>query len=167
MTTLNIFIEQDNDENDIDLVLVLKNTKKIFRLFLKDLSLIKNSCLNQQSFSTISFDIVLCDKEKIQSVNKEYRNKDSVTDIITFAIFADTEMKFVLDNEIYLGEMLVCSDVVEKQAQDNNHSFEKELYYIIAHGILHLLGYDHLTMNEYNFMVEKQNFALSKLDLKK
>lgn len=164
MTTINIFIEQEEEINDLDLTLVLKNTKKIFRLFLKDLPLIENSCLYNQKYNTISFDVVLCDKEKIQSVNNEYRNKNAVTDIITFAIFADTEVKFVLDDEIYLGEMLVCCDKVKEQANENNHSFEKELFYLIAHGILHLLGYDHLTTDEYNFMVEKQNFALSKLN---
>ena len=58
-----------------------------------------------------------------------------------------------------MGEIIVSLDKIKEQAEDNNVTFESELYYLISHGILHLLGFDHQTQIEYDFMVDKQNKA--------
>ena len=94
------------------------------------------------------FDVVLCDDKKIHEINREYRQKDSPTDVITFAIFADSpqEERFIFDNEINLGEIIISLDRAKEQAFDGSHeqqTFKQELYFLLAHGILHLLGYDH------------------------
>jgi len=115
------------------------------------------------SLDCISFDILYCDNKKTHEINKEYRQKDSAADIITFAIFADSEEKFIFDGEINLGEIIISLDKVGENAKEKNIKDTEELYFLISHGIMHLLGFDHQTIEEYNFIVEAQNVALSKI----
>ena len=83
------------------------------------------------------------------------------TDVITFAIFADSPLneRFIIDSDISLGEIIISLDKVKEQADYNNVTFLDELYFIISHGILHLLGFDHQNDVDYNFMVENQKKA--------
>ena len=161
MTTINAFIENTYPEFKIDEIKVYNDVVRITEFILKDNDIFSVSCLKDYKFDTVSFDVVLCNNEDIHRINKEYRNQDKATDVITFAIFADSEEeeRFILDNEINLGEIIVSLDKIKEQAEDNNVTFESELYYLISHGILHLLGFDHQTQIEYDFMVDKQNKA--------
>lgn len=106
---------------------------------------------------SFDFDIIFCDDEKIQEINNEYRAKNCPTDVITFALFFDCEEKIVFENEINLGEIIISLDTAKKQAQEAKGSFEKEISTLIAHGILHLLGFDHTTEEDYEFVVKMQN----------
>jgi probable rRNA maturation factor len=114
------------------------------------------------SYSVVSFDILYCGSDKTHAINREYRGKDYPADIITFAIFADTEPenRFVFDGEINLGEIIIALDKVVEEAQKKGKTPEDELIWLISHGILHLLGFDHQTEEEYNFVVELQNEAV-------
>jgi probable rRNA maturation factor len=158
MTNLNIFLENTYENYKIDEVKTYNDIIKMANFIFDDVNLIKKSCLNGMEYETISFDIVFTDNEEIHRINKEYRKKDSPTDVITFAIFADSteDEQFIFDGEINLGEIVVSLDRIEEQSKDNNVSFKDELYYIISHGILHLLGFDHQNEEDYNFMVENQ-----------
>lgn len=160
-TKINIFIENLYEDYDIDEVKVYNNSVKIAEYIFQQKDIINVSCLSNQKYTDVFFDIVLTTNEKIHEINKEYRHKDSPTDVITFAIFADSseDEKFVFDGEIHLGEIIVSLDTIETQSKENNTTFDDELYYIISHGILHLLGFDHLTETDYNFMVDVQNKA--------
>jgi probable rRNA maturation factor len=109
----------------------------------------------------LTFDILFCDSRKTHEINRDYREKDYPADIITFAIFADDEMKFVLDDDINLGEIIIALDKVQEEARKANVTDNYELYFLIAHGILHLLGFDHQTEEDYNFVVEVQKKALA------
>ncbi len=161
MTKLNIFIENSYPEYEIDEVSIYNDVIKIADFLFNDNALLSKSCLLNYEYETISFDIVFTDNEKIQNINHEYRDKNMPTDVITFAIFADSpEMeRYILDGEINLGEIIVSLDKIETQSNENNVTFRDELYYIISHGILHLLGFDHQTQQDYDFMVEHQNNA--------
>ena len=161
MTTINAFVENTYTDFDIDEVKVFNDTIKITAHLLEDVDVFSKSCLKDYKFSTISFDIVLCNNEEIHRINKEYRDKDSATDVITFALFADSEPdeRFIFDDEINLGEIVVSLDKIFEQSIENNVTFDSELYYLISHGILHLLGFDHQNQVEYDYMVEKQNNA--------
>ncbi len=164
MINISCFIENIYDDFDINEQEIYQNTLRIARYILEQQDIAEKSCINNRKFSDIVFDIVFCDNENIHRINKEYRQKDSPTDVITFAIFADSpeEEKFIFDGEINLGEIIVSLDKIKTQAVENNVSFEEELYYIISHGILHLLGFDHLTQIDYDFMVKIQNEAKTK-----
>lgn len=161
MTTtkiINVFTENIYPDWEIDEVKCIAITRKIVEYYLEQL--LDFSCLDGFDFESLTFDILFCDSEKTHQINRDYRNKDYPADIITFAIFADDETKFVLDEDINLGEILLALDKVREEAKKHYVSDEYELYFLIAHGILHLLGFDHQTEEDYNFVVEVQKKAL-------
>ena len=161
MTTtkiINVFTENIYPDWEIDEVKCIAITRKIVEYYLEQL--LDISCLDGFDFESLTFDILFCDNEKTHQINRDYRDKDYPADIITFAIFADDETKFVLDEDINLGEILLALDKVREEAKKHNVSDEYELYFLIAHGILHLLGFDHQTEEDYNFVVEVQKKAL-------
>ena len=156
--TINIFTENIYPNWDLDEVEVIEVTRKITQFYLEQLTDV--SCLEGIDFDTLTFDILFCDGAKTHEINREYRDKDYVADIITFAIFADDESKFVLDGDVNLGEIIIALDKIEEEAKKIDVSREYQLYFLIAHGILHLLGFDHQTEEDYNFVVGIQKKAL-------
>ena len=89
------------------------------------------SALNGHDFRVISFDFLYCDSAKTHEINREYRSKDYPADIITFAIFADSEEKFIFDGEINLGEVIIALDKVKEEALKKGKTDEQELSFII------------------------------------
>ncbi len=162
---INIFTENIYDKWELDERNLIDNARDFLKYYLKTPDIYNNSCLKNQEYDTIVFDILYCDSEKTHVINREYRDKDYPADIITFAIFADSsdDEKFIFDGEINLGEIIIALDKVEKNAQEKNWTRERELNFLIAHGIMHLLGFDHQTEEEYNFVVNAQENALSKV----
>lgn len=161
MTTINVFTDNLFPDWKPDEKEIIKNTKKMLKHYIDVLG--KDSCLNNYEYKSISLDIVFCDSEKTHELNRDYRDKDKPADIITFAIFADDENRFVFDNDINLGEIIIALDKVI--AQDNrdvsfSQNKEQELYFLISHGLMHLLGFDHRDEKEYNFVIERQRKAL-------
>lgn len=149
---INIFIENayedffiGKSEPDNDLRKITEDAVSMTRFFLSKPEWVGKSCLQDYDFKVLCFDVVFINDEKIHEINRDYREKDRATDVITFAMFADSEEdeRFIFDEEINLGEILISLDTTLHQAQGNKHSFENELYFLLAHGILHLLGYDH------------------------
>lgn len=157
---LNIFIENIYPEFKLpqELSTITENIKKMTEFFLANENWVEKSCLKGEDYNTLSFDIVFCDNEKIHEINREYRDKDRATDVISFAIFADStpDERFIFDNEINLGEIIVSLDKTNEQSKENAHSFLDELYFLLAHGILHLAGYDHLTEETLTEMWDMQ-----------
>ena len=163
---INVFIENIYDDFNLDgkgIVLsdMINDAVLMTEYFLSQDLNVKNSCLNNCEFKKLYFDVVLTNDEKIHEINLEYRQKDCATDVITFAIFADSpeDEKFVFDNEVNLGELIISLDTALKQSKDNSHhqtTFKDELYFLLAHGILHLMGYDHQDENTLNEMWQLQ-----------
>lgn len=104
--------------------------------------------------------VTFVNKQEIQEINRDYRNKDKVTDVISFALEEDEPDIEGLDMPRVLGDIIICADVAKEQAEEYGHSFERELGFLALHGFLHLLGYDH--MNEAD---EKEMFGRQKLIL--
>ncbi len=156
----NIFSENIHEDITIDQKKALDATKKILDYFLSQNNIFKKSCLFQQKFKSISFDILYCGSNKTYEINKKYRQKDYPADIITFAIFADSEEKFIFDGEINLGEIIISLDKVYENSKEKSISFDEELYFLLSHGIMHLFGFDHQTEEEYTFIINAQNSAL-------
>lgn len=160
MTQINIFSENIHPSIKIEGKNAIDIAKKILKYYLTEKSIFNKSCLAQEDFDCLSFDILYCDNQKTHTINKEYRGKDYPADIITFSIFADSEEKFIFDGEINLGEIIISLDKVQENADNKGVSPKEELYFLISHGIMHLLGFDHQTNEDYNFIVETQNSAL-------
>lgn len=165
--TINIFVENIYEEFGFDEVAFHNDVKKMLRYALELPEIKDNCCLTGCDFSSLVFDIVLCNNEEIHRINREYRNIDRPTDVISFAIFADSEPdeRFILDGEINLGEIIISLDKTKEQAKENNVSTEEEARLLAAHGILHLLGFDHQTEDDYNFVVGTQNKIRASLNV--
>ena len=161
MTAINIFTENAFQDWQVDEKDVIDKTRAMLEFYMRDIG--TESCLANKEYDTISMDIVFCDSNKTQVLNRDYRNKDYPADIITFAIFADDENAFIFDGEINLGEIVIALDkVIEGANRDISHSKnrEQELFFLISHGLMHLLGFDHQTEEEYNFVIAEQKKAL-------
>lgn len=160
MIEINIFSENIHKSIEVDEKKAIETARKILESYLDRKEIFDSSCLSGLDFNCISFDILFCDNEKSHKINNEYRKKDYPADIITFAIFADSEEKFILDKEINLGEIIISLDKVSDNSQEKGVSFEQELHFLISHGIMHLLGFDHQTNEDYNFIIKAQAEAL-------
>ena len=168
MTTINIFTENIFESWKVDEKDVIEKTRKMLEFYIKTLG--DKSCLNGKEYDTITLDIVFCDSNKTHELNREYRDKDYPADIITFAIFADDENSFIFDGEINLGEIIIALDkVIEGDNRDISYSKnkEQELYFLISHGLMHLLGFDHRDEEEYNFVIREQRKALECIEYDK
>lgn len=163
MTKYHIFSENIYDSWQIDEKKFVDVAKNILKFYLSQSEVYKKSCLNFFEYNTISFDFLYCDSSKTHEINREYRDKDYPADIITFAIFADSEEKFVFDGEINLGEVIIALDKVIDESEKKGVTKEYELAFLISHGILHLLGFDHQTEEDYNFIIDLQNKALESI----
>lgn len=160
---INVFSENIFPDWELNERKFLQIAKKILKFYLKQPEIYDYCCLKGMDFNTVSFDFLYCDSIKTHEINKEYRNKDYPADIITFAIFADSEEKFIFDGEINLGEVIIALDKVREEAEKKGTTPDFELAFLISHGIMHLLGFDHQTMEDYNFVVAQQNKALQSL----
>jgi len=110
--------------------------------------------------------LVLASDEYIHALNREYRNKDCSTDVLSFAL-NEGEEPVVIDGpeEVLLGDIIISIDTATRQAIEYGHSLERELAYLTVHGILHLLGYDHMTEEEKQEMRREEEHVLSLLGI--
>ncbi len=111
------------------------------------------------------FNIIIINNERIQEINKEYRNKDAVTDVISFAFEESDNIKY--ENIRFLGEIYISYERCKSQAQEYGHSIERELCYLSIHGLLHLLGYDHMEEEDKKVMRALEEEILSEYDIKR
>jgi probable rRNA maturation factor len=114
-----------------------------------------------QGDKDVYLSLLLTNNENIQVVNREYRGKDAPTDVISFA-YLDTANDFNLGPYITLGDIVISLERVEEQAKDYGHGFKREFYYVLTHGILHLLGYDHIEEEDKKIMRAKEEEILEK-----
>ncbi len=120
-------------------------------------------------------EVVFADAEEIKRLNNEFRKTDKVTDVLSFPTLdgirgkaikaADFPYDIDGDGKLFLGSIVVCKDVAKEQAEEYGHSYERELYYLVTHGLCHLLGYDHIEDDDKRQMREKEERVLSKLNL--
>ena len=113
-------------------------------------------CLNKLNLYNCIFNIIFVDNKSIHKINKEYRKIDKITDVISFAL-EDNDKDFKVNNMRILGDIYISVDKAIEQANEYKHSLKREISFLAIHGLLHLLGYDH--MNEAD---EKVMFGLQK-----
>ena len=107
------------------------------------------------------FTLIFFDADKIRELNRQYRQVDSVTDVLSFE--AEGEIDPETGKE-YLGDIVICPEQAAKQAEQSGHSLENEILLLEIHGLLHLLGYDHeASPLEQRQMREKEESVLEKL----
>ncbi|AZZ37196.1 rRNA maturation RNase YbeY [Bdellovibrio sp. qaytius] len=103
---------------------------------------------NQKLLKSKLITLVFLDAKEMKQINKQFRKKNKPTDVLSFASMEEGS----------LGELIFCLDVLKKQAKEQGHSLENEFLYMLIHGILHLLGYDHeLSLKEEKLMFKIQD----------
>ena len=125
----------------------------------------------------LSAELLLVSEEEIRELNARERGVDSVTDVLSFPSMDGIKGRPILaeehgeeldeDGNVFLGSIVICEKRAREQAQEYGHSFERELWYLAVHGILHCLGYDHMTEEEKREMREKEESVMQKLDLRR
>ncbi|KZZ85974.1 rRNA maturation RNase YbeY [Bacillus sp. SJS] len=112
--------------------------------------------------------VTFTDNSRIQEINREYRDKDQPTDVISFAMEEQGEDEIEIigaDMPPVLGDIIISVERTREQAADYGHSFKRELGFLAVHGFLHLLGYDHLTEEDEKEMFTKQKGILDSYGL--
>ena len=130
-------------------------------------------CFEEEKIENLNLyiSIILTNPEEIRKLNKEYRNIDKETDVLSFPMFEKSEIdQIVLKQEKMLvretiGDIVISIQQVEKQAKEYEHSFERELSYMIVHGFYHLMGYDHIEEKDKKIMRPKEEKILNELKI--
>ncbi len=115
--------------------------------------------------------ITLTNPENIKALNKQYRNIDKPTDVLSFPMFEKSELDELLKKNTkpniqdILGDIIISIPKVKEQAVEYGHSFERELSYMLVHGFYHLMGYDHIEEEDKIKMRQKEENVLSQLNI--
>ena len=125
-------------------------------------------CLEKEGIDPTKADVsvTFVEPEEIQELNRTYRDKDAVTDVLSFPQFEDLSELDELD-EICLGDVVICLERAREQAEEFGHSLEREILYLYVHSIYHLLGYDHETDEEKEEMRQLEEAAMSYIGLER
>lgn len=155
---MNILIDDKNDW--------LKNNSNRLKVIE---GVIKTS-LEEESFSLdVEVSVTLTDNAEIKHINAQHRNIDQVTDVISFPQI-DWESEpasytSLTGEDIILGDIVISVDRLILQAEEYGHSLERELGFLVAHSMFHLLGYDHMETDQEQIMIAKQEKVLGKMGL--
>ncbi|KJS80381.1 MAG: hypothetical protein JM58_18795 [Peptococcaceae bacterium BICA1-8] len=134
-----------------------------------DLSKIAEKCLVLEDVDPrAEISLVFRDDDGIQELNKEYRGKDMSTDVLSFALLETGEDELTIidgEEELLLGDIIISLETAWRQAQEYGHSLEREIAYLMVHGLLHLLGYDHMTDEDQVVMRRREEELLAAVGL--
>ena len=149
------FMDIEENEEYIDL------TEKVIRqAFLEE----------QIENMNLYINVILTNPENIKSINKQYRNIDKETDVLSFPMFEKEEIEEKIEKQDFenydiLGDMVISIPRVEGQAIEYGHSFERELAYMVVHSFYHLMGYDHIEEADKLIMRPKEEYVLNELEI--
>ena len=110
----------------------------------------------------VEVSLTFVSEEEIRELNRDYRGIDKVTDVLSFPQFEPDE-SVPEEGPIFLGDVVICSDVCKRQAEEYGHSENREFTYLFVHSILHLLGYDHMDEDERHQMRKREDDILEKV----
>ncbi len=126
-----------------------------------------------QSDVDLAIEYLSVSEEEIQRLNRETRHTDRVTDVLSFPTLEGIKGKAIckkrfpydIDEEgrLLIGSIVICKKRAKEQAEEYGHSYERELHYLFVHGVMHCLGYDHITEEERAEMREQEELVLKKL----
>ena len=142
------------------------------RTILKIIKVCEN--LLKEDFKDVSVSINFVSDEEIQRLNREFRNIDKVTDVLSFPNLNKTpneklkKFRKLADfdtNLLFLGDIVISKNVAKKQAREYEHSLKREVCFLALHGLLHLLGFDHIKEEDEKIMIKLQNKILSEVSL--
>ena len=133
--------------------------------YLSELKKFLESVCHDEKLDNVMFNVIIVDNERIHSINKEYRGIDRETDVISFAL--EDDKTFNRTDIRILGDIYISIDKVISQSEEYGHSFKRELFFLALHGLLHLLGYDHMKKEDEIIMFRKQEEVLKKYGIER
>ncbi len=132
------------------------------------IDMVLGECFKEENLldSKLYISVILTNPDEIQEMNKEYRKIDKTTDVLSFPMYERDEIPH-LNKEIEepIGDIVISVERVRKQAKEYEHSFERELAYMLVHGFYHIMGYDHMEEMEKKEMRAKENVILNRLNI--
>lgn len=132
---------------------------------LEEVKKLINFALKYQKIKNSIFNVIIVDEKKIHQLNREYRNIDKPTDVISFAL--EDDETFIKTDMRVLGDIYICLEKANSQAIEYGHSFLREISFLTIHGLLHLLGYDHMNEEDEKKMFKLQEMILNEYGIKK
>ncbi len=134
-------------------------------------SVVKEALEYENIEENCEVNILLTDNESIREINKEQRNIDSATDVLSFPYLMIEDGEILVSEEDYydgylqIGDIVISLERTREQSEEFGHSFERELGFLTCHSVLHLLGYDHEEESEREVMRQKEEAVLELLSL--
>lgn len=136
------------------------------------LTKVATQCFTEERLldTNLYISVTLTNPDNIRRINKEYRNIDKETDVLSFPMFGKEELKQLVAKKEYLvedvlGDIMISIPRVEEQAKEYGHSFQRELSYMLVHGFYHLMGYDHIEEQDKIKMRPKEEKILEDLNI--
>ena len=131
-------------------------------------------CFKEENLenSQLYINIILTTPENIHKINKQYRNVDRETDVLSFPMYEKLEIDDMVKNQKFehedmLGDIVISIEKVKGQAIEYGHSFEREFAYMLVHGFYHLMGYDHIEEEDKKIMRPKEEKVLGELGIRR
>ena len=143
---------------------IINNTKENLEE-INNLNEFVEFALNYLKLKNVIFNIIFVDDTYIHNLNKEYRGIDRPTDVISFALEDDTS--FIKTDFKVLGDIYISLDTAKRQAEEYKHSLKREISFLSIHGLLHLLGYDHMKKEDEEKMFALQELILNEAGIKR
>ncbi len=149
---------------DINILWEVEEEKNIESL----INIVVKKALEMQNVTAdVELSVVITDNDNIQKINKEFRDKDMPTDVLSFPGYEPEDIDVVKNAEelMVIGDIIISKEKVIEQAKEYENTFEREFAYLLVHGVLHLLGYDHMEEDEKTVMRENEEMILAELNL--
>lgn len=121
--------------------------------------------LKYKKLNDVMFNVIFVDNKTIRDINREYRGIDRETDVISFALEDNEDITFEFGR--LLGDIYISVDKMKEQALEYGHSELREMAFLTVHGLLHLLGYDHMTKEDEEVMFKEQELILDGCNIKR
>jgi probable rRNA maturation factor len=138
---------------------------------LEDFAYSKETIIDKKKNDSIALDVTFYGDKKVRMINREHRNKDKTTDVLSFPMFESLRQgsdDFVFPGEVHLGDIVISRDVAKRQAKEFGIRVEEEVVHLLVHGFLHLQGWDHeISQKEEEIMEAHEQKILKKLAKKR
>lgn len=145
------------------------NRKLIAKIYDKAMNDTGNRALD------VTITVSIVSQKRIKQLNQQYRNVDKATDVLSFPMLnikypqklADFKQEISPDGWLYIGDVVICKKIAKRQAKEYGHSLRREIAFLALHGLLHVLGFDHIDADDEKVMMSTAENILSDLDIKR
>lgn len=151
----------------MELSIINQTSEKKWNRYRKDfMRILSKTCEVLKCNEDFAMSLIFVDDEQIQEINKEYRHKDMPTDVISFAL-NDSVDPYDLEDTKEIGDIFINVNAIVRQAIEYQHTYRREVCFLFTHGVLHLMGYDHMCEEDEKEMFNLQDVILEDIAKKR